>query len=127
MPNFLVENNFYQSTATPITPVVGEIIYEPRAIFSISASNELEGSFWITKNGQHLKSNLGSAQYTIRDASGATIGITESNILADINGLYHIAPVGAEAIQDLTHYVVEIKISADNGLKEGVVGITLGE
>lgn len=127
MANFLVNNNFYQLTADPATPIVGEVIYEPRAVFSISASNQLEGSFWVTKNGQQLKSNLGSAEYLIRDATGATVGIVESGIIADVNGLYHITPVGAEAIQDLTHYTVEIKISADYQLREGVVGITLGE
>jgi hypothetical protein len=127
MANFLINNNFYQLTANPMTPVVGDIIYEPRAIFSISASNQLEGSFWITKNGQHLKTNLGSAEYLVRDANGITIGIIESGILADSNGFYQITPVGADAIQDLTHYVVELKISADNSIRNGVVGITLGE
>jgi hypothetical protein len=127
MANFLVNNNFYQGTAVIGSTIISEPVYECRAVFSISASNQLEGSFWVVKNGQHLNSNLGTAEYLIRDALGATVGIVESGIVADANGLYRATPVGAEAIRDLTHYTVELKISAEGEERTGIVGITLGE
>jgi len=127
MANFLINNNFYQGTASPGTPVIADPIYENRAIFSISASNELQGTFWVVKDGVQLTSNLGSASYTVRDQDGNTIGITEGGLTADANGLYHITPVQANAIQDLTHYTVEINISSDSLLRKNIVGITLGE
>jgi hypothetical protein len=127
MPNFLVHNNVKQKTANPATPIVTAPNYEPRALFSISASNQLQGTLWIVKNGIHLTTDLGPASFLIRDQDGNTIGITESGIVADANGLYIITPVLADAIQDLTHYTVELTITAESQLRKGVVGITLGE
>lgn len=127
MPNILVQNNVYQGTADPATPIIANPVYENRAIFSINASNQLQGTFWVVKDGVQLVSNLGTASYTIRDQDGNTIGITESGLLPDLNGLYQITPVQANAILDLTHYTVEINISSDSITKKNVVGITLGE
>lgn len=127
MPNFFVHNNIVQGTANPATPIIVDPTYEPRALFSINASNQLQGTLWIVKNGTHLISNLGTASFLIRDQDGNTIGITETGITADPNGFYQITPVLADAIQDLTHYTVELSISADSQLRKGVVGITLGE
>jgi hypothetical protein len=127
MANFLINNNFYIPTANPGTPIIADPIYESRAVFSINASNQLQGTFWVVKNGVHLAQNLGTASFTVRDQDGAAIGITESNIVADSNGFYHITPVLANVIQDLTHYVVELSISAESQIRKGAVGITLGE
>lgn len=127
MADFLIENNFYMATSTSGGTVSAADTYEPRAVFSINASNELQGTFWITKNGIVMKNNLGTASYTVRDKAGATIGITQSGIVADLNGLYKITAVAATNILDLTHYTVDLGISADSSLREGVVGITVGE
>jgi hypothetical protein len=127
MADFLVENNVLQGTATPDTPVISNPIYEPRAVFSINASNQLQGTIWIVKNGQLVTSSLGSASYTVYDKDGATVGITESGLTADVNSQYQITPVDATAIQDLTHYVVKITIDLDSANRISYVGITLGE
>jgi hypothetical protein len=111
----------------PITYQEAGPQYESRAIFSINASNELQGTIWTVKNGMHLTENLETASYTIRDKNGNTIGITELNLNADSNGLFHITPVLAAAIQDLTHYTVEIEVIAEGKGRKGLVGITLGE
>ena len=127
MPNFLINNNFYIPTANPATPVITAPIYESRAVFSINAANQLQGTIWVVKNGVQQASNLGTASYIIRDKDGNTIGISESGIIADGNGLYHITPVLATPIQDLTHYTVELLVSAESQNRRGVVAITLGE
>jgi len=127
MANFLIENNYYQGTSSIGTPVIVGGIYESRAVFSISASNQLEATFWATKNGEHIDSDLGTASYTIYDKDGNTVGITEANLVADSQGFYHTTPVGAEAILDLTHYTVKIEIATQEKLTSSVVGITLGE
>lgn len=111
----------------PITYPEAGPVYEPRAIFSINASNQLQGSIWCVKNGELQTSSLGTASFTIYDNQGNTIGITQSSISADANGYYEITPVLATAIQDLTHYVVKISIVADGSARVGTVGITLGE
>ena len=127
MPDFFINNNFKIGTSDPSTPIVVSPSFECRAVFSISASNQLQGTIWVVKNGVHLLSNLSTASYVIRDKYGNTIGITETGIVADVNGLYHITPVLADAIQDLTHYTVDLFISAESQIRKGVVGITLGE
>lgn len=124
---FLINNNFLFSPVGPEIPVIANPNYEPRAIFSISASNQLQGTFWITKDAQQLVSSLGTLSFVIRDQDGVTVGITESGLTADVNGFYYMTPVLADAIQDLTHYTVEITVVADTESRKGVVAITLGE
>lgn len=127
MPNFLINNNFKIGTADPSTPIIVAPTYESRAVFSINAANQLQGTIWVVKNGIQLTSDLGTASYLVRDKDGNTIGISESGIVADGNGLYHITPVLATPIQDLTHYTVELLVSAESQNRRGVVAITLGE
>jgi hypothetical protein len=134
-----LDNNFYAAKVTIIVdglslsynlPVVHAATghqYEPRAIFSINASNELQGTLWITKDNELYVDALGTASYTVYDKNGNTIGITESGITPDVNGFYQISPVSASAILDLTHYVVKITILASGDNRIGTVGITLGE
>ena len=125
--NFLVVNNFLYEPVGSTVPIIIAPSYEARGVFSINASNQLQASFWVVKDGQHLTSNLGQASYIVRDQDGASVGIVESGLTSDGNGLYHITPVQANAILDLTHYTVEISILADSILCKNVIGITLGE
>jgi hypothetical protein len=111
----------------PITYPEAGPVYEPRAVFSINASNQLQGSIWCVKNGELLNSALGAASFTIYDSQGNTIGISQSSIAADANGFFEITPVNAAPIQDLTHYVVKITILADGASRVGSVAITLAE
>jgi hypothetical protein len=87
-------------------------VYDNKAVFSINALNQLRATFWTTKNNQQLSgATLGTASYQIYDASGAPVaGLTESGIAADSNGYYHITPVLATLITDLTHYTAKITI-----------------
>lgn len=127
MADFLIENNFLITMEASGTPTTADPIYEPRAVFSINASNQLQGTFWITKNGTVMKSDLGTASYAIRDKDRTLIGISESGLSPDVNGLYEITPVAASLILDLTHYTVDLQISAEDEARDGVVGITTGE
>lgn len=125
--NFLVNNNFLFQPVGPAIPIVANPIYEPRGVFSINASNQLQGTFWVTKNGTQMTLGLGSLTYTVRDKDGNTVGITESGITSDVNGLFKTTPVLATAIQDLTHYTVIITVVADSAVRRGTLGLTLGE
>jgi hypothetical protein len=55
------------------------------------------------------------------------IGISQSNIAADANGVFQITPVNASAIVDFNHYTVDISIVADGLSRSGVVGLVVGE
>lgn len=135
-----LDNNFYAAKVTiPVDgvsvvynlPIVHNAVghqYEPRAVFSINASNQLQATIWCTKDGELMgNGTLGTASYTIYDKNGNTIGVTESGISADANGYFEITPVNAAAILDLTHYVVMITVMAAGENRVGTVGITLGE
>lgn len=87
-------------------------VYTPKAQFSINALNQLQGSFWVQniENGIQL-TGLGTANYTVYDSSGAVVsGLTQSGITADVNGRFHITPVSATLLTDLTHYNVKIGV-----------------
>lgn len=135
-----LDNNFYAAKVTipvdgvPVVynlPVVHNAVghqYEPRAVFSINASNQLQATIWCTKDGELMgNGTLGTASYTVYDKDGNTIGITQSGLTADANGYYEITPVNAAPILDLTHYVVKITIMAAGENRVGTIGITLGE
>lgn len=125
--NWLINNNFLIIPVGPNVTIVASVDYEPRAVFSINASNQLRGTFWITKDGVQMVSGLGTLSFVIRDQDGSTVGIAESGLTADVNGFYYMTPVSATPIQDLSHYTVEITVTADSAFRKGVVGITLAE
>lgn len=127
MPDFFVKNNVKQSTASIGTPVVADPVYEPIASFAINASNQLIGKIWITKNGQKMYNDLGTASFEFIDNSGAPVaGLTESGLTANADGDFIITPVSAASILDLSHYTVKVDVSADSSLRRGQMGIPVG-
>lgn len=111
----------------PVTYAEAGPQYEPRAVFSIDAANQLQATIWVTKNGEQLSSNLGTASYAIYNKDGAALGISQSGITADVNGLFKTTPVLATALTDLTHYTVIFTITADGATRKGAIGITVAE
>lgn len=101
--------------------------YLAHGAFSINSSNNLQGTFWASVNGNRTLTGLGDAEYEIFDATGASTGITESGISADANGLYIITPTSAATLLDLTHYIVKITIDVDSEDRAVYKVITLGE
>jgi hypothetical protein len=101
--------------------------YTCRAVFSINASNQLEATFWATKNDQIAPTSiLGTASYTVYDKDGVAVaGLTQSGIAADANGLFHTTPVSAILLTDLTHYIVTVTISVAGKNVVAVKGFTL--
>lgn len=127
MSNILTSSGAYQGTAQAGVTIV-DPIYESRGGMSINASNQLEGTFWVIKNGVHWKQDLGNASYLVRDKSGALVsGLSQINIVPDANGYYHTTPVSASLIYDLSHYTVEVVIPVNNLGREGVLFIYTGE
>jgi hypothetical protein len=111
----------------PITYPEAGPEYEPRAVFSINAANQLQATIWVTKSGEQLNANLGTASFTIYDKDGNTVGISQSGLTADVNGLYKSNPVSAIMLTDLTHYTALFTVVADSVIRKGAVGITIAE
>jgi hypothetical protein len=111
----------------PITYAEAGPQYEPRAVFSINASNQIQVTAWVTKNSEQMNINLGEASFNILDKDGIAIGISQSNLLPDSNGLFKSIPVSASALTDLTHYTAVFTIVADGQERKGAVGLTIAE
>lgn len=101
--------------------------YEVKASFSISGANMLQGTLWANKIHQLAPTAiLGTASYTVYDKTGAAVaGLTESGITADSNGMFHITPVSATLLTDLTHYLVKVDIEIGGYERSGIKGFTL--
>jgi len=111
----------------PVTYPEAGPVYEVCSVFSINAINQLEGSFWVVKNGEKIIASLGTASFTVRDRTGAAIGISQSGIVANAQGLFAMSPTLASNILDLNYYTAEISIIADGASRVGVSGIVVGQ
>lgn len=102
-------------------------IFDIKAVFSINALSQLRATFWTTKNNQQLSGiTLGTASYQVYDVSGAAVaGLTETGIVADLNGYYHITPVSAVLLTDLTHYTVKINVTVAGQTRTSTRAFTL--
>lgn len=113
---------------TEILPIIGRLPeYDCKARFSINALNQFQGSFTASSNGViKTGAGLGTANYTVYDATGAAVpGLTQTGIVADGNGRFHITPVLATLLTDLTHYSVKIGIIVDGVERSFDRGFTL--
>lgn len=104
----------YQGTFVTGT-VEQQKVHKLRAGASLSASNMLEFTFWIERNGERVDSGLGNADYRIRDKSGNLVsGLSQTGMTPDLNGYYRNTPVSGALIYDLTHFIVELEIPIDD-------------
>lgn len=126
--DFFVENNFIMSTAEANASTISTPVIEPRGVFSLNASNQLQATFWIVQDGVLVQSNLGTASYQIYDKDGVAItGLTQSGISPDGGSLYKTTPVAATLMYDLSHYTAKVTITYDTVNYLNVLGLTIGE
>jgi len=125
--DILTSSGAYQGTYQ-IQEVVVDPHFQLCAVANINASNMLEITFWLNKDGLRADSNLGQATYVVRDKAGNLVsGLSQSNISPDGNGYYHTTAVSAALIFDLNHYVLELNIPYDGVGKEGSIGLVAGD
>lgn len=101
--------------------------YTNRATFSINASNMLEATFWSTRNDVLTDpALLTTASYQIYDKTGAAVaGLSQTGITPDVQGLFHITPVSAILLTDLTHYSAKVTIGTAGQDRVTIKGFTL--
>lgn len=114
------------------TFVAGAITFEEHyqlcVTADINASNMLEATFWVNVNGNRADTNLSTALYRMRDKAGNLVsGLTQSGIVADVNGYFRITAVSAALIYDLSHYLFEVELSIDDQPVTASVGLVIGE
>lgn len=99
---------------------------KPKAQFSINALNKLQATFWIEDADVVRTAGLGAANYTVYDADGiAVAGLSETGLVADVNGRFKITPASAVPLSDLTHYSVKVGIVVNGIERIAYKGFTL--
>jgi len=91
--------------------------YDMEGSFILNSSNQLTGSFWATADDELLTNlaRLGTASYQIYNADGSiVVGLTESGLTADSNGLYEITPITSTLNLDLNNYYAKVTATIDN-------------
>ena len=109
-----------------ISNVAETLPFLPKAQFSINALNQLQATLWLEYDGDVAITGLGNANYTVYDVNGnAVSGLTQSGITSDVNGRFHITPVSATLLTDLTHYNVKVGILYNGIERIAYKGFTL--
>ena len=109
-------------------PIAGKYpSYEAKGQFSINAANQFQGTLWATVDGVVAgQSSLGTASYAVYDLIGTLVsGLSQSGLVADVNGRFAISPASASILTDLTHYSVKIAIMVNGYERVSYRGFTL--
>lgn len=100
--------------------------YKNKAQFSINALNQLQATFWVEYDSDVEIIGLGTASYQVYDVNGNPVsGLSQTGITADANGRFHITPVSAALLTDLTHYSVKVAIIVHGIERVAYKGFTL--
>lgn len=121
----LTVNGLTKSTNIVINATPAD--YSVAAVFSINALNQLQATFWGTLNSKLVDpTQVTTASYTVYDKSGvAVVGLTQSGITPDPQGLFHTTPVAATLLADLTHYSVKVTINVAGQARTAIKAFTL--
>jgi len=113
------------------TVVNAFVVYEPHAVFSITADNKFQASMWLTINNLVQTSGIGVAAFQVYDALGATVsGLSGSGITPNGDGIFIATPVTAISLIDLTHYTIKLEITTTGPGATTVTawrGLSIGE
>lgn len=91
-----------------------ELPYDIGSTLYVNANNELVGSLWITEDEVIVTSDVTIMYYQVYDSNGnPVVGMTESNIPIDANGLFNIAPKPSTLNQYLHAYSVMVVANVD--------------
>lgn len=121
----LTVNGLTKSTNIVINATPAD--YSVSAVFSINALNQLHATFWGTLNSELVDPTLvTTASYTIYDKNGtAVVGLTQTGITPDAQGLFHITPVAATLLSDLTHYSAKVTVNVAGQARTAIKAFTL--
>lgn len=87
-------------------------VYEINGTSSLDNDNNLVGSFWVSENSEIVTSGLSTGSYQAYEADGTIIpGLSESGIVADVNGFFAITPFPLPPSIDTTQtYIVRVSV-----------------
>lgn len=98
-------------------------VYETRGAFTVGPGGDFQGTMWLLKNSELATGGtLGTASYTVYDKTGTAVpGMSQSGIVADVNGQFKITPISSSLDETLNHYMIKVSITMDSEIREGYV------
>ena len=100
--------------------------YEINGIPYRQEDNIVVGSFWVSRDEELVaQANLGTASYQVYGPDGnPIIGLSESGIIADVNGIFKTTPFTLPpAIDPKAAYSVRITLEVDGKIKSDFITI----
>lgn len=99
--------------------------YDVEGASGLNDSNQFVASFWVSANEQLITgARLGTASYQIYDRNGAAVvGMSESGIAPDVNGVFKATPIASLLLTDLTFYTVKVSITVDGVVRSDFLPI----
>lgn len=96
-------------------PIVREAPdYNLNGLFFVDSGNNFDGSFWVSANELFRATGLGNGSYQVYDQTGApVVGMTQSGITPDVNGLYKITQIASLLGADYLGFSVKITLTVD--------------
>lgn len=89
--------------------------YDISGLFFITASNNFDGTFWVSADEILKTSGLGTASYQVFDENGnSVVGMSQSGISADVNGIYKITAIPNLLSSEYAGYSVRVTMLVDN-------------
>ena len=97
--------------------------YDISGIFFTNTSSQFDGSFWISANETIKTTGLGSASYQVIDNAGnPVVGMSESSIAADVNGIFKITAI-SNLLPEAVGYSVKVSITVDSVVRSEIIAI----
>lgn len=90
--------------------------YEIHGSFALNSSNQLTATFWASADEEAITNiaRLGTASYQVYDRDGnIVVGMSQTGITPDSNGLFKISPVASSLSLDLNYYSVKVTMTVD--------------
>ncbi len=98
--------------------------YKLGGLFFVNTGNEFDGTFWASKNEIYKTTGLGTGAYQVYDHDGNPIvGMSQSGISADVNGLFKITHIPSLLPEDYPGYSVKISITVDGVLRSQMIAL----
>lgn len=100
-------------------------VYQIDGISYLDNTNSVTGSFWVSQDEKLVTSSLGTGSYQLYSSGGLLIsGISESGIVAGVDGIYKITPFALPGSLDpAASYTVLVTLTVNGTTKQDFITI----
>jgi hypothetical protein len=100
--------------------------YKANGLFFVDSANDFDGTFWISRNEVLKTTGLGAGAYEVFDHDGLpVVGMSQSGITADSNGIYKITHLASLLDENSPGYSVKLTIVVDGVTRTQMIPIVI--